>query len=702
MFPVTAAPQMSVLLPVYNGEQFILRSVQSVLSQTFEDFELIIVNDGSRDATIKILAEIKDDRIRIINNSQNMGIVASLNKAMGEARGRYIARMDADDIALPTRFAKQKQFLDGHPEIVVVGTAMSVLEGGRIRLDQTPIETDRMVLRWLLHISNPVGHPSMMFRSEAIEQLGTYLRAEFECAEDFDFSHRALNLGDIGLLPEPLMIYRKHDRNVTTTRLLQVVRATAVVLSDTYAALIGSSCKKEAELVAKHLFGGIAVKEADDFRKLSEFLHKLATAFISSYGLNTGQADLVNEYLSRFWWEGIQTSLRSAHFTGAWQSVLTGHVMSSRPSLARLARSVASGLVPRPRAWQRARSVREEKSTKQIEINGVAFCPTRLLRDDAPTLFVVVDTEAEFDWSKGFNRSQTGVTSVRYQLPAQRIFEAHGLRPIYLVDYAIASQPEGFEPLRAVLQRHGCAIGAHLHPWVNPPFEEVVCAHNSFAGNLSADLEERKLSALVTMIKGSFGVAPLFYKAGRYGIGPNTMEILKKLGFAVDFSILPLTDLRNCAGPDFRFAQAVPYHAKSSGILSIPMTRGQIGLLAPLPPRLHAAAQSRISTGLHLPGILWRTRLAGTVTLTPEGFSVAEQIHLIQTMLARGVRLFVLHYHSPSLSKHTPYVTDDPDLADFIANIEQVCHYFFNTLGGVPGNPADLLPSALRQQVWAS
>src|SRR5579862_3641768 len=132
MFPLTAAPQISVLLPVYNGERFILRSVQSVLAQTFDDFELIVVDDGSHDATNKILSEIKDDRIRIINNPRNIGIVGSLNKAMNEARGRYIARMDADDIALPTRFAKQKQFLDLNSEVVVVGTAMSVLEKGRV------------------------------------------------------------------------------------------------------------------------------------------------------------------------------------------------------------------------------------------------------------------------------------------------------------------------------------------------------------------------------------------------------------------------------------------------------------------------------------------------------------------------------------------------------------------------------------------
>lgn len=699
MFPVTPAPQVSVLLPVYNGGKFILKSVQSILSQTYENFELIVVDDGSRDATRDILSDITDSRMRIIANFENLGIVGSLNKAMAEARGRYIARMDADDIALPTRFAKQKQFLDRHPGVMLVGTAMSVLEEGKIKLDPRLAELDKLVLRWLLHISNPVGHPSMMFRSEIIDKLGVYLRAEFECAEDFDFSHRVLTLGDIALLPEPLMIYRKHGQNLTSTRLPHVVDATASVLRRAYSALLGANCDTEAELVAKHVFGRIPIKQTSILRRVAAFLNNLAAGFNSSHGLSADQALATERHLGRLWSDVVQTSLRSGCLPVVWNSLSARCSVSARLPFSRIARSYAAGMIPRPRLPRRTAPA---EWRKEIEVAGVGFRSAPFSLDDPPTLFVVVDTEAEFDWRKGFDRSQTGVTSARHQLPAQQIFDAHGLRPIYLVDYPIASQKEGYEPLREVLQRHGCAIGAHLHPWATPPFEEALSDYNSFPGNLSVDLEERKLHALTSMIKSSFGISPLFFKAGRYGLGPNTMEILSKLGFVVDFSILPMTDLRNRAGPDFRFAQAHPYYAKRSGTLSIPMTRGQVGLLAPLPPRLHAFAQSRLSVRLHLPGVLSRAGLAGTVTLTPEGVSVSEQKQLIRVMLARGLRLFVLHYHSPSLSKHTPYVTDGPDLANFLANIEAVCDYFFNTLGGLPGNPADLVPSPMRHLVWAN
>jgi hypothetical protein len=314
----------------------------------------------------------------------------------------------------------------------------------------------------------------------------------------------------------------------------------------------------------------------------------------------------------------------------------------------------------------------------------------------------VVDTEAEFDWSKDFDRSLTNVSSTRQQKSAQTIFDGYGARPIYLVDYAVASQADGYQPLREIFDQRRCAIGAHLHPWVNPPFEEAISEYNSFGGNLPADLEERKLRTLIAMIKRNFGVSPLFFKAGRYGTGRQTMNTLHRLGFAVDFSILPLADLRSSGGPDFRFAEARPYRVGSGEITSIPMTRGQVGLFAPLSPRLHGALRSPPAIRLHLPGILSRLHLANTVTLTPEGVSAQEQIRLIQSMVARGFRDFTLHYHSPSLAARTPYVRTDTELASFLDNLKAVCGFFFETLGGLPGNPVDLVPPSMRERVWAS
>ncbi len=336
-----------------------------------------------------------------------------------------------------------------------------------------------------------------------------------------------------------------------------------------------------------------------------------------------------------------------------------------------------------------------------VVLAGTCFTPLPEQLDSSPRLYVVVDTEAEFDWSRPLDRSFVAVSAMVAQERAQVLFDGFGLRPVYVVDYAVASQPEGYEPLRRILDRQGCAIGAHLHPWINPPFEEPVTERNSFCGNLTPDLEERKLRALVRAIERAFQVRPLFFRAGRFGIGANTYAILARLGFAVDFSILPVSDLRRKGGADFRRARAVPYWVEPEGLLSVPATRGQVGRLAPLPDRLQGLVQSAPALALRLPGILARLGLVNTVTLTPEGVPADEQIALLRAMLRAGQRTFVLHYHSPSLAPgHTPYVRTGRDLAQLLGRIERVCRCFFDDLGGLPGNPADLLPTRLRHALW--
>lgn len=697
-------PTISVLMPAYNAEIHILQSVKSVLAQTFEDFELLVVNDGSTDRTLEILSGIADPRVRILDNPRNLGIVGALNRAMSEAAGRYIARIDADDFCLPTRFAKQKAFLDRNPRTLIVGAEQGVLERGEIKRSRQTADPDPRVLQWMLHVSNPVGHVSMMFRAGTVRDLGTYLREEFKYAEDFDFSHRIMRMGEITVLPEYLVIYRQHDLNLTRTRRTEMIDRTAAVLKGVYADLLGGNHDAEAVLVAEHLMAGIPFSDKAAVERLGGFLNRLVSGFASTYSLNDEQFEKVTQYAGRLWWRVIQASLRAGqvripvryHDSFRWSD-------QTRPHTLQIARSLASGLFPVHPHLGRLRPRPVPPAPKgPLTVNGVSFTEAPTFPDDPPSLYIVVDTEAEFDWSKDFDRSLTNVSSMRQQISAQTIFDGYGLRPIYLVDYAVASQAEGYEPLREIFDRKGCAIGAHLHPWVNPPFEEAVSEYNSYGGNLPADLEERKLRTLIGTINRNFGISPLFFKAGRYGVGRHTMNTLARLGFAVDFSILPLADLRASGGPDFRFAEARPYRVGNGEITSIPMTRGQLGLLAPLPPRLHGALRSPLAIRLHLPGILSRLHLANTVTLTPEGVSAEEQIRLIQSMAARGFRVFTLHYHSPSLASRTPYVRTEAELAGFLENLRSVCAFFFETLGGLPGNPVDLVPPSLRDRVWAT
>src|SRR5262249_4702548 len=145
--------------------------------------------------------------------------------------------------------------------------------------------------------------------------------------------------------------------------------------------------------------------------------------------------------------------------------------------------------------------------------------------------------------------------------------------------------------LRSYQDAGTCQIGTHLHPWVNPPFEEEVGDFNSYPGNLPPALEEAKLRALTEVIQDAFGRRPIMYKAGRYGIGPSTAAILRRLGYRIDLSVVPHTDLRRQFGPDFRGAPDRPYWF-ADDMLEIPLSRGFSGLAARFGPTVHAVSET--------------------------------------------------------------------------------------------------------------
>lgn len=304
--------------------------------------------------------------------------------------------------------------------------------------------------------------------------------------------------------------------------------------------------------------------------------------------------------------------------------------------------------------------------------------------DGPPLLGVVVDTEEEFDWSRPHSRSEIGVGHVVRQRVAHRIFDRYCIKPTYVVDYAVASQEAGYGPLRELFAEGKCDIGAHLHPWINPPFVEDVSVRNSYPGNLPEELERKKLSVLTTLIEQRFGLPPRIYRAGRYGVGPSTARILEDLDYEIDTSVVPRSDFRRDAGPDFRHCGYAPYwFGRSRRLLEIPLTVGWVGRFSELGAYLHTALQSKLSNHLHVGGILARLGFLERIRLSPEGITFDELKRLTDFTRFRGHRLFFLTYHSPSLSPgNTPYVRDAKELERFLGTIERYLEYFFGNLNG--------------------
>jgi len=196
-------PKVSVVMSVYNGEKHLKEAVDSILSQTFRDFEFIIVNDGSTDRTAEILESYHDPRISIVNNERNIGLTKSLNEGLKLAKGKYIARMDADDISLPERLQKQVEFLDAHEEIGVVGTAaFRVDERGKV-LSLPAVFTESSVIKENLLLGNQFVHGSVMLRRECIYTVGPY-REEFKYTQDYDLWLRLSEKYDVANIAEPL------------------------------------------------------------------------------------------------------------------------------------------------------------------------------------------------------------------------------------------------------------------------------------------------------------------------------------------------------------------------------------------------------------------------------------------------------------------------------------------------------------------
>jgi len=205
-----------VLIPVCNGCPFFRAAVDSVLGQSFEDFECLILDDGSVDDTGRIADEFarSDARVRVIHR-ENRGLVPSLNELVAAARGEFIARMDADDLCTPWRFARQVDYLRQHPDTVCVGSSYWMMdEAGRIITQIMPPRDDAAIQGQALRGHSTISHPSAMLRTAALRRLGGY-RAAYFPAEDLDLWLRLGELGTLANLPEPLIHYRVHAASIS-------------------------------------------------------------------------------------------------------------------------------------------------------------------------------------------------------------------------------------------------------------------------------------------------------------------------------------------------------------------------------------------------------------------------------------------------------------------------------------------------------
>ncbi|KAA5544220.1 glycosyltransferase [Adhaeribacter rhizoryzae] len=218
-------PLVSVLMPVYNAEKYLAEAIESILNQTYPHFELLLLNDGSTDASAAIIGRYHDNRLRVMHSPENIGLIAQLNKGLALATGQYIARMDADDISLPNRLEKQVGFMEAHPEVGILGSAINHFKHNKIIYTETfALEHDK--IKSFLIFDTPFAHPAVIMRRQVLLANNLSYQPQYQAAEDYKFWLDMLLVTQGANLAEPLLLYRDSGTQVSKQhQSLQVTNA---------------------------------------------------------------------------------------------------------------------------------------------------------------------------------------------------------------------------------------------------------------------------------------------------------------------------------------------------------------------------------------------------------------------------------------------------------------------------------------------
>jgi glycosyltransferase involved in cell wall biosynthesis len=655
------SPFVTSLIPAFNAAATIRRAIDSALGQTYQNLEVVVVDDGSRDTTSEIVGSYARDDVRLIRLSSNQGASGAVNEGIAAAKGEFIAFLDADDEWLPTKLAKQIAALQSNPRAVMATCGCRFVDGdGNVfrEFGMPPPGIDKSEVWRSLLAATFIAKPCVVARTAALRAVGPF-DIDLPVAEDQNMWIRLSMTGEVEFVPEYLTLVHDAPRSLTKV----------------YADKVD---KYVLPMIRRHI-------SQQDARLSSEQVKAILGARYTSVGRNL--------YMTGSLVRGTALILRAM--------LLGDHVWENLWYLA-----AAS-----PPAKAVKKVVRHPGAASREVISQPATSAAGLLRPDKrdlvalpprpPILVVMVDAEAEFDWDGPFLRTLVSVRNLEQQIIAHHVFDRLHVRPTYLVDYAVATQSEGYEPIRELLRSGRCEIGTHLQPWENPPFAEEPSVRTSFNHNLPAWLQKAKLERLTDAIVTNFGVRPTTYRAGRYGVGDEIAWILASLGYQIDVSVLPGHDLRRRHGPDFRRAFNQPYWFGSDReLLEIPLTTGFAGMLArgDDPQVFDASVYTAISqpeaTKWHLPGVFARLGLLERITLTPEGMSIQELKRLTRLLLRRGQRVFTFNYHSSSLLPgYTPYVRTRADLDRMIGTIDEYLHYFIEEVGGITMTPTEFRAS---------
>jgi len=304
------APTVSVIMAAYNGAAMIGETLDSLWAQTFGDFELVVVDDGSTDDTRAILRAQTDPRVRLIEAGRNGGPVRARNRAVTEARGRYLAGLDQDDLCLPDRFARQVAYLDAHPDVTLVAGDARIFNARRTWSGSRVPVTTPALLEWLLLIENPLVWSTVMARREGLPP-GEFTRPDMLYAEDFDLYHRVVRHGGrIGRLDQPVLLYREHVANISRRFTDHMQDSAGQVLAETYAEAGREDPAGDAALVVRHLMQRAPVPDRATLERLGATISGLQAHYLATHDVGASDRRAIRWETAIRWGRVLRASLR--------------------------------------------------------------------------------------------------------------------------------------------------------------------------------------------------------------------------------------------------------------------------------------------------------------------------------------------------------------------------------------------------------
>jgi GT2 family glycosyltransferase len=332
-----SSPVVSVIMAVYNGAALLPETLASLRAQKLQDWELIAVDDCSKDDSVGVLARFGDPRIRVIHSETNGGPVVARNRAFAEVRGRYVAGLDQDDVSLPGRFAAQVAYLDAQPDTALVSCATDFLIDGKRLPGNWPRPLTPVLIDWLMLVQNPIAWSSVMFRADAARRLDPFERPAMRYVEDFDLYQRLRPFGRIAQIDQVLMLYRCHAGGASQMFNATMRAHAELLLRERHAALLGDAAPDMAGLLVRHVMAREPVPDVETLNRLFDGIGTLRAAF--GDGRPGEDLEAVDREISQLWWRICRASVRSG-------SLLLHRTLGHRPlPLGQAADLVASQMI---------------------------------------------------------------------------------------------------------------------------------------------------------------------------------------------------------------------------------------------------------------------------------------------------------------------------------------------------------------------